>query len=190
MRYTVEMFNRLKYPVQIRALCFALLAAFFISCAKEKPLRSDDKFPDNMILIQIAANNDLKPDALESFRKIKRGYRFDPNRRVLIYLKTESDRSHLMRKSDILFINIMYKFSVKNRAVLYTLFLGVLGPLTLFFSTHKSTRLILILLIIIVCVLIFLDQEYRNKYLPFLTDIFCIFLFLILFATLVYSILL
>lgn len=80
--------------------CFLLLF-FFTGCKKnESSLSTEKRFIENIVLFYIAANNDLKYDALRSFDKIKKSYKFDSNKRIMVYLKTESDQSYLLALED------------------------------------------------------------------------------------------
>jgi hypothetical protein len=78
-------------------LCIFVLASLLLSsCEKQDPLLTEADTPEHIVLFYMAANNDFTEDALESFRKIRQGYMFDPNCRTLIYLKTETNRSHFL----------------------------------------------------------------------------------------------
>jgi len=67
---------------------------FLCSCKKDNPYLSPKGDSHQTILFYIAANNNLRYDALESFEKIKQGYKFNPNNKILIYIKTENNQSH------------------------------------------------------------------------------------------------
>lgn len=80
-------FNIIYIIICILSLC---------SCKKNNSISDPEGTSTKTVLFYIAANNDLKYDALESFENIKRGYKFNPNHRVLIYIKTENNKSHLV----------------------------------------------------------------------------------------------
>ncbi|HWK56024.1 MAG TPA: clostripain-related cysteine peptidase [Parapedobacter sp.] len=61
----------------------------------EKGRESELEFNDQMVLIYIAANNDLKPEALASVNELERGYRDGLN--LLVYLKTSSEVSVILK---------------------------------------------------------------------------------------------
>lgn len=84
-----------------KALCFFILYLFLSAgCKKQDSVVPVEESAQHMVLFYIAANNDLKYDALESFRKIQQGYIFNPSQRILIYLKTESNSSYLLTIDD------------------------------------------------------------------------------------------
>src|SRR5690606_20162606 len=84
-----------------KALCFLIFYLFLSGgCKKQDSVIPAEESAQHMVLFYIAANNDLKYDALESFRKIQQGYIFNPSQRILIYLKTESNRSYLLTIDD------------------------------------------------------------------------------------------
>lgn len=84
-----------------QVVCLSMLTLSLLSsCAKQDIVIPDVESPQSVVLFYIAANNDLKYDAIESFRKIKEGYKFRSDHRILIYLKTEAGHSHLLTLQD------------------------------------------------------------------------------------------
>lgn len=79
---------------------FILLSVLLIGCSKRNNLVLEPSSVNSMVLIYIAANNDLKFEAEDSFRKIKQGYKFDPKNRILVYSKTQSTKSYLLTLGD------------------------------------------------------------------------------------------
>jgi len=81
----------------MKGYLFGIISIFlFYGCKKDNSDTTAEASSAKTVLFYIAANNDLRLDALESLNKIKMGYKFNPNHRILIYLKTESNKSHLL----------------------------------------------------------------------------------------------
>ena len=72
-----------------------ILVAIMLMYGCEKGSESELEFTDQMVLIYIAANNDLKPEALASVNELERGYRDGLN--LLVYLKTSSEVSVILK---------------------------------------------------------------------------------------------
>ena len=92
----------------IKSKYYLLLIMIVLNgCSKKREVPDiENGTPRNLVLIYIAGNNDLKLDAINSFEKIKKGYTFNANNRVLIFLKSESSSSYLLtlgaKKTDTL----------------------------------------------------------------------------------------
>jgi hypothetical protein len=72
-----------------------VLAAIILMYGCEKGRESEPEYTDQMVLIYIAANNDLRPEALSSVNELERGYRKGLN--LLVYLKTTSETSVILK---------------------------------------------------------------------------------------------
>src|SRR5690606_10634819 len=84
-----------------KASCFFILYLFLSGgCKKQDSIIPVEESAQHMVLFYIVVNNNIKYDALESFQKIQQGYIFNPSQRILIYLKTESNRSYLLTIDD------------------------------------------------------------------------------------------
>lgn len=76
-----------------------VLAVIILMSGCEKGRESEPEFTDRMVLIYIAANNDLKAEALSSINELERGYREGLN--LLVFLKTSPEASVILEiKSD------------------------------------------------------------------------------------------
>src|SRR5690606_35155955 len=72
-----------------------VLGIALLICACEKGRESEPAFIDQMVLIYIAANNDLRLEALSSVNELEHGYKASLN--LLVYLKTNSESSVILR---------------------------------------------------------------------------------------------
>lgn len=64
-------------------------------CSCEKDRESEPQFSNQMVLIYIAANNDLRSEAVSSVNELERGYKDSHN--LLVYLKTDTESSVILK---------------------------------------------------------------------------------------------
>lgn len=76
----------------VLVLCFV---SFQFSCKKSDGLKDKEKV-NNMVLVYMEANNDLRYDALNSINRMEKGAK-DLNGTLLVYIKTSSVRSYLLK---------------------------------------------------------------------------------------------
>jgi len=86
--------KRTHHPLTFKALLCSAFVFCLSSCGKNDPV--EDLSHDKMVLVYLAGNNDLKREALESIVKMQRGAR-DMGGDLLVFAKTERDRSHLLK---------------------------------------------------------------------------------------------
>jgi len=83
-------------PQSIKSLLCGLLPSFLLSgCGKQDMPNAGEK-PDRTILVYMAANNDLKYDALRSLDQMEEGYR-EEHGTLLAFVKTDRRSSHILR---------------------------------------------------------------------------------------------
>lgn len=75
----------------------SIIILFFCILGCKKSLITDPKAQyDQMVLIYISANNDLKYDANKTINKIQQGFKVNPRTKLLMYVTTDSERSYLI----------------------------------------------------------------------------------------------
>lgn len=109
------------YPVKmILKKCFALFIMCIVlqSCKKNKVNRKESTEPvDRMVLIYVAANNNLKFDALKSINKMEQGVNALKGN-LLVFIKTNSNSSHLLKikydNSDVIISDTLKTYGNTN----------------------------------------------------------------------------
>jgi len=75
---------------------FALAVFFLASCKKENETSPPFFESDQMVLVYLAANNDLSSDAVNSIVKMQNGFTAGKGNKLLVYVKLGSGRSYLL----------------------------------------------------------------------------------------------
>jgi len=105
------------------SLYTAIFFTFFfsISCSKENTIPLDKistvDTVDNMILMYISANNNLKSDAINSIEKIKEGVKENINNKLLVFLKTSPIDSYLIKidkRQGVIFTDTIEHYLYQN----------------------------------------------------------------------------
>lgn len=93
----------------MRIICFILIFFSLTGCKKDK--NSSPEISNKMILVYIAANNNLQNEAINSIKKMQAGLTKTNGGTLLVFAKTSSQNSYLMK----------IKHSTANRIVSDTL---------------------------------------------------------------------
>lgn len=75
------------------SLLLLVVSSVFFGCKKQ--IINDPDSADQMVLVYIAANNDLWLEAINSVNELERGY--SGKNSLLVFIKTESERSYLLK---------------------------------------------------------------------------------------------
>lgn len=95
-------------------LTYTILLTLISSCKKPDILPPVAGAADKMVLIYLAANNDLRLDAIQSLKKIQNGYSYSDKNRIVVYTKTSSEHAYLLSLQGNNKIDTLFKYVGEN----------------------------------------------------------------------------
>lgn len=76
---------------------FIFICASLMACKKNTEMTISPEISDKMVLVYIAANNNLQTEAINSIKKIQMGFSPAKGRALLVFAKTTAENSYLLK---------------------------------------------------------------------------------------------
>lgn len=93
-----------------------LVLFLLVSCKKEPNVINSDQQIEKMVLIYMAANNNLRLDADKALQQIKNSYEFNENHKLLVFITTSSNKSYLLNVKGNNQLDTVNVYSGRNSA--------------------------------------------------------------------------